>query len=110
MTPDDIDEPVIERLDADTVSGLRDRLLLATGFRELVARESEMDALFTLVDIAISAPPAVPLGAAIVCSKEELIDIRSLIFSAHDLTHDNDLKGAAELLDQVATRLRRPRH
>jgi hypothetical protein len=101
-------EPIrIENLLPGTIEGVAERLLTSHTFQELVYRESEMDALFTLVDIAIKTarhgntigPPPEP-GAAV--ASPDLYAMRDLIFAAHDMTHDDQTVDAAGLLRQAA--------
>ena len=97
----------IEDLLPATIEGVAARLLTSTTFEELVYRESEMDALFTLVDIAIKTarhgnqigPP--PSSEAPIASPD-LYRLRGLIFEAHDLTHEDQVEKAAALLREAA--------
>ena len=97
----------IENLLPGTIEGVADRLLTSHSFQELVYRESEMDALFTLVDIAIKTarhgntigPPPEP-GALV--ASPDLYAMRELIFAAHDMTHDDQSIEAARLLRAAA--------
>lgn len=97
----------IEDLLPATIEGVAERLLTSHTFEELVYRESEMDALFTLVDIAIKTArhgneigpqpdPTLPIASP------DLYRLRDLIFSAHDLTHDDQTEQAASLLREAA--------
>ncbi|MBO0748183.1 MAG: hypothetical protein J2O47_07525 [Acidimicrobiaceae bacterium] len=86
---------------------MADALLASTTFEELVYRESEMDALFTLADIAVrekereraETPPARPDPTA---AEERLRALRALIFRAHDLSHDDQNTEAAAILRSAA--------
>lgn len=97
----------IEDLLPATIEGVADRLLTSRTFEELVYRESEMDALFTLVDIAIKTarhgneigPPPDP---ALLIASPDLYRLRDLIFAAHDLTHEDQQDEAAALLRKAA--------
>jgi hypothetical protein len=89
---------VIEVLDKDTIKGVRERLLLATNFIDFVYRESEMDALFSLVDVAITTEPKFALTAIPTLSGQDLLRLRDLIFLAHDQTHESNIEAAAALL------------
>jgi hypothetical protein len=108
MSEQDRPQPdAIENLLPATIEGVAARLLTSQTFEELVYRESEMDALFTLVDIAIKTarhgneigPP--PSPDALVISPD-LYRLRDLIFEAHDLTHDDQVERAAALLREAA--------
>ncbi len=107
---DERDRPEPERIEnllPATLEGVADRLVTSHTFQELVYRESEMDALFTLVDIAIKTarhgntigPPPVP-GALL--ASPDLYTMRDLIFAAHDMTHDDQTVEAAGLLREAA--------
>ena len=97
----------IENLLPATIEGVAERLLTSHTFQELVYRESEMDALFTLVDIAIKTarhgntigPPPDPHA---LLASPDLYSMRDLIFAAHDMTHDDRTAEAADLLRQAA--------
>ena len=97
------DAIAIETLTSSTIRKIAERLALAKTFEEFVYRESEMDALFTLADIAIttsreSEHPLLARGISL----EILGRLRQLVFAAHDATHDNDVSTACELLEQAA--------
>lgn len=91
---------LVEDLSVETVTALAGRLAAATRFEHLVYRESEIDALWTLADIA--------LGAARRCAAPEpaeiqtLTKLKDLISRAHDLVPDGQVQDAAELLRQAA--------
>lgn len=94
---------VIETLTSETIRQVARRLSSARTFEEFVYRESEMDALFTLADIAITTSresdhPLLARGLSI----ETLKSLRKLIFGAHDATHDNDVSSACNLLEEAA--------
>jgi hypothetical protein len=94
------DSPVIDRLDSVTILGVAERLKSASTFEDFVYRESEMDALFTLADIALneSRDEDRRNGAY----HTDLVAIRDLVFAAHDFTHDSNVGQATELLEQAA--------
>lgn len=99
-----IEEITIERLDAKTIRSVANRLGGAKSFEDFVYRESEMDALFTLADIAITTARAgTGPGHLDRANLGELALIRELIFKAHDLTHDNDVTNAVLNLEKAAT-------
>lgn len=100
--PVDLDTHVVERLDAATVRSVAARLGASTTFEALVARESEMDALFTLCDLALTTDR----GGTAADARDRLARVRTLVTEAHDCTHTgaNDraaalLEGAAQLLE-----------
>lgn len=98
----------VEKLSRATIEGVANRLIASSSFAEFVYREAEMDALFTLVDIAIhigrtrGGGPEMEPPNFMVPSERHLAPIRELIFAAHDLTHDNRVVEAAELLRKAA--------
>ncbi|HUY05795.1 MAG TPA: hypothetical protein VMU99_00850 [Acidimicrobiales bacterium] len=102
------DAIAIEALTSETIRQIARRLNQTRSFEEFVYRESEMDALFSLADIAISTSREsehpvlannVPLA--------RLRQLRELIFEAHDATHDNEVDTACELLERAAQLLER---
>jgi hypothetical protein len=94
------ESPVIEHLDAATIRGVAERLNSASTFEDFVYRESEMDALFTLADVALNERRGVNQSED--ARHAELTKLRALIFAAHDFTHDSDARHAIELLEQAA--------
>ena len=107
--PDVGEDPVIEDLSPATIEGVATRLAHSSTFAELVSRECELDALWTLADIAIEmtalretghrikAWQAVPEG-----SETNLVKLRSLLERAHDLTTIAQPIQAAEVLREAA--------
>jgi hypothetical protein len=105
----DEDDPIIEDLLPETIEGVAARLLLSDTFEELVYRECELDALWTLADIAISviahretghvpeAWQSFPEG-----SGETLVRLRSLLEQAHELAVDGGTTEAAAILHAAA--------
>ena len=97
------DPIVIETLTSETIRQVIERLAQATTFEEFVYRESEMDALFGLADIALTTrreSEHPPLAHNV--SLATLRQVRQLIFDAHDASHDSDVKSANELLERAA--------
>ncbi len=97
------DAIAIETLTSTTIRQIAERLASARTFEEFVYRESEMDALFTLADIAIttrreSEHPLLARGISL----DTLGRLRQLVFEAHDATHDNDVIAACALLERAA--------
>lgn len=104
----DRDEPwVVADLRPASFEHIAQALLTSTSFEDLVYRESEMDALFTLADIAVKEEeraraetmPARPDPTAV---EERLRELRRLIFDAHDLSHEDRNQEAAEVLRDAA--------
>lgn len=104
----DREEPwVVADLRPDSFERIADRLMSSTTFEELVYRESEMDALFTLADIAVkeeerSRAERLPARADPTAVEEHLRALRTLIFRAHDLSHDDQNEEAAAVLRAAA--------
>lgn len=97
------DPPRIDELSAASIRGVALRLKRSSGFADLVYRESEMDALFTLADIAIStARSASSDPADVQLHRNQIGKVRDLVFEAHDCTHDDALDRAATLLEHAA--------
>lgn len=97
---------VIETLTSETIRKIAERLRVARTFEEFVYRESEMDALFSLADIAITTRrenehPLLARGFSL----DTLRELRRLIFAAHDATHENDVVRACDLLERAARAL-----
>jgi hypothetical protein len=85
--PDVGEDPVIEDLSPATIEGVATRLALSTSFAELVSRECELDALWTLCDIELSyshggsaATPA--SGSQAADDRNTLLGLRTLIGEA----------------------------
>jgi hypothetical protein len=104
----DREEPwAVADLRPASFESVADRLVVSTTFEELVYRESEMDALFTLVDIAVkeaerARADTLPAGAEPSGLEQSLRALRTLIFSAHDLSHDDRNEEAAAVLRDAA--------
>jgi len=85
--PDIGEDPVIEDLSPATIEGVATRLALSTTFAELVSRECELDALWTLCDIELSynhggsAATQTPRSQA-AGDRDTLLGLRALIGEA----------------------------
>ena len=109
----------IDDLSSSTLEAVADKLAESSTFEELVYRESEMDTLFSLVDIALathrgrtsrgggSTTDAISVGG-VELSYADLVALRDAITEAHDLTHDQQvtrassvLRGAAQIVARV---------
>ncbi|MBO0893388.1 MAG: hypothetical protein J2O39_03340 [Acidimicrobiales bacterium] len=102
------DEVVSDLLPA-TIEGVARRLRGSQGFVQLVYRESELDALWSLADLAVGKaaehePPeeAGPLGVE-GAGPEDRRQLRDLIHEAHDLVAASRTNEAAELLTRAAS-------
>ncbi|MEW2624109.1 hypothetical protein [Streptomyces sp. NPDC048106] len=91
----------VAELTPDTLTAIAERLMAATTFEDLIYRESEIDALWTLVDIQVRQ-------AELSCSAGELekwTALRSRLWEAHDLIPEDRCPQAAVILREIAARL-----
>lgn len=102
------DDEVVSDLLPATIEGVARRLRGSRGFVQLVYRESELDALWSLADLAVGKaaehdPPeaAGPLGVE-GAGQEDRRQLRDLIHEAHDLTAASRANEAADLLSRAA--------
>jgi hypothetical protein len=95
MSCDPLDVVRVEGLSPETVEAVIDRIHASTDFDHLVYRESEVDALWSLADMA--ARRAEP-GA------DTLVD---LLWAAHELIGEGRPSAAVGELWRVVTELRR---
>lgn len=86
----------VEELTPVTVSEVAARVEVAVGFEDLVYRESEIDALWSLADIA--RRDAVLARSA---DAERWTEILRLVGTAHDLVPDGRCAEAAAILRQT---------
>ena len=105
----DEDEPIIEDLLPETIEGVAARILVSNTFEERVYRECELDALWTLADIAISVEAHRETGHVPAAwqqlpegSGETLVRLRSLLEQAHELAVDGGTTEAAAILHAAA--------
>lgn len=104
----DREEPwAVADLRPASFEAIADRLVKSSTFEELVYRESEMDALFTLADIAVkdeerARAETLPASTDPTSVEVRLRALRSLIFEAHDLSHDDRNTEAARVLRDAA--------
>jgi hypothetical protein len=108
----DEDDPIIEDLSPATITGVASRLIASDSFEELVYRECELDALWTLADIAIKMIALQETGHAPEAwqalpenSGPNLVTLRALFEQSHELAVDARTEQAAAVL-QEAARLR----
>jgi hypothetical protein len=101
--PDIGEDPVIEDLSPATFEGLATRLTHSASFAELVSRECELDALWTLCDIELtyshggSAASQTP-GSEATSSREILLGLRTLVGEALSALAASDLDETARLV------------
>jgi len=86
-TPDTGDDPVIEDLSPATIEAVATRLAHSTTFAELVSRECELDALWTLCDIELSysngrSAAIQTSGSQAADDRDTLLRIRGLVGEA----------------------------
>ncbi len=86
----------VEELTPVTVSEVAARIAVAVDFEDLVYRESEIDALWSLADIA-RRDAALARSA----DAERWAEVLRLIGTAHDLIPDGRCAEAATILRQV---------
>lgn len=103
------DDPVIEDLLPETIEGVAKRLLVSSTFEELVYRECELDALWTLCDIALEMVAlresghyerpwqGIPTGDA-----SNLVTLRAMFEEAHEFAADARTEDAARVLRDAA--------
>jgi hypothetical protein len=104
----DLEEPIIEDFSPATIEGVAKRLAHSATFTELVSRECELDALWTLCDIALNHMPA---GSAAtpnpsspeVSDRETLLGLRTLIGEAVSALSGSHLDDASRLVLEAAT-------
>lgn len=90
----------VEQLTAEVMRKIADRIAVADSFADLIYRESEIDALWSLADI--EARDAKADDAADADRKAELL---SRIAEAHDLIPEGHCAEAAEILRQAVVLL-----
>jgi hypothetical protein len=105
----DEDDPIIQDLLPETIEGVAARLLVSDSFEELVYRECELDALWTLADIAIGVTAAQQTGHMVKAwqdlpagSETDLVMVRALFEQAHELAVDAQTHEAAAALHEAA--------
>lgn len=86
----------VEQLTAEVMRKVADRIAVAESFADLIYRESEIDALWSLADI--EARDAKAGGSGDADRKAELL---SKIGQAHDLIPEGNCAEAAEILRQA---------
>lgn len=84
----------VTELTPDVLAGIADRLEVATSFEDQIYRESEIDALWTQVDIQVRQ-------AELGTSAEALArwtGLRERLWEAHDLIPEGECKAAAAIV------------
>jgi len=86
----------VENFSDLTIQTLADRLQRTTGAEQCIYRESELDELWRLIDIALKAGSESPRDP------EQLHHLRDLVHRAHDLVGmENRPREAAEVLREA---------
>ena len=105
----DEDDPIVSDLLPETIEGVADRLLTSDTFEKRVYRECELDALWSLADIAIEMTALRETGVRIKAwqaipegGERNLVMLRALLERAHDLTVLARPLAAAEVLREAA--------
>jgi len=106
--PDVGEDPVIEDLSPATIEGVATRLALSTTFAELVSRECELDALWTLCDIELSyshgGSAATPTsGSQAAASRDTLLGLRALIGEALSALATSNLDETTRLILEASS-------
>jgi hypothetical protein len=104
----DLEEPVIEDLSPATIAGVATRLANSTTFTELVSRECELDALWTLCDITLSHMPAGPAAtrdsaSSEVNERDTLLGLRTLLGEAVSALSGSHHEDATRLVIEAST-------
>lgn len=101
----DEDDPIVSDLRPETIEGVANRLLTSDTFEKLVYRECEIDALWSLADIAVDMLALRETGNRVKAwqvlpegSDRDLVMLRALLEEAHDFTVRAEPAAAAEVL------------
>jgi hypothetical protein len=97
--PDVGEDPVIEDLSPATIEGVATRLALSSSFAELVSRECELDALWTLCDIELSYRH----GGSAAGDGATLLALRALIGEALSALAASNLDETARLVLEASS-------
>lgn len=104
---DECDLPAIEDLSPGSVRGVAERVRFSRSFEELVYRECELDALWTIADMMVrdleegcDARRGVGLQGE---RQAHVVRIAELLFQAHDDNARGDVDGASRRLEEVAS-------
>jgi hypothetical protein len=98
----DLEEPIIEDFSPATIEGVATRLATSTTFTELVSRECELDALWTLCDIALSHTAAHSPSSAEGSQHDTLLGIRTLLGEAVSALSTSKHDDAARLMHEAS--------
>jgi len=107
---DESDAVPIEGLTSETIEGVALRLRDSKTFTARTNREAELDALWTLADIASNGMRSAqwmgaafpPLEALPRATADDFATLSELIFRAHDLNADDRADEAADVLIEAA--------
>jgi hypothetical protein len=106
--PDVGEDPVIEDLSPATIQGVATRLALSTTFAELVSRECELDALWTLCDIELSyshgrSAATSASGSQAADDRATLLGLRTLIGEALSALATSNLDETTRLVLEASS-------
>ena len=87
----------VEQLDAETIREVAERVAGSSAFEDLIYRESEIDALWSLADIAARKAALDQAPAA-----GHWAEVRDRIGRAHDLVPEGECLDAAAVLQETA--------
>jgi hypothetical protein len=103
------EDPTVDDLRPETIEGVATRLVDSFSFEELVYRECELDALWTLCDIALEMAAlrsrghhTGPWEAVPVDDEASLVMLRSMFEQAHELAVGAHTHEAAKILQEAA--------
>lgn len=103
------EDPAVDDLRPETIEGVAARLVDSFSFEELVYRECELDALWTLCDIALEMATLRSRGqhtgrweAVPVDDEANLVRLRSMFEQAHEFAVGARTHEAAEILREAA--------
>jgi hypothetical protein len=91
----------VTELTSEALQGIAERLEVASCFEDQIYRESEIDALWTLVDIQVRQAELAGDDAALA----RWTDLRARLWTAHDLIPEGRCTQAAGILREIAAGL-----
>jgi hypothetical protein len=85
-------------LEPETILEVADRTAVATTFEDLIYRESEVDAMWSLVDIQVRQAELAQSPEL-----EKWLRLRELLWEAHDLIPEGKVVESSEILRRLAS-------
>lgn len=99
-------DPAVDDLQPETITAVAERIARSEGFSELVYRECEINALWSLADIGISGSEHRSLGSWVVggapLSRALLFRLRERFEEAYELLVDSATAEASRVLEEAA--------